>query len=49
MKRIEAVIQSDKQKAVIDSLIRAGVGGLTVARSLGRGVGERPRIGGQDG
>ncbi|HSG74205.1 MAG TPA: P-II family nitrogen regulator [Nitrosopumilaceae archaeon] len=49
MKRIEAVIQSDKQKAVIDSIINAGVGGLTVTRSLGRGAGERPRIGGPDG
>ncbi len=49
MKRIEAVIQSDKQKAVIDSMIGAGVGGLTVTRSLGRGAGERPRIGGEKG
>jgi nitrogen regulatory protein P-II 1 len=49
MKRIEAVIQSDKQKTVIDSMISAGVGGLTVTRSLGRGAGERPRIGGEKG
>lgn len=49
MKRIEAIIQNDKQKAVIDSLIDAGVGGLTITRSLGRGAGERPRIGGLDG
>lgn len=49
MKRIEAVIQNDKQKDVIDSIIKTGVGGLTVTRSLGRGAGERPRIGGPDG
>ncbi len=49
MKKIEAIIQSDKQKAVIDALIAQGVGGLTVARSLGRGAGERPRIGGKKG
>ena len=49
MKRIEAVIQNEKQKAVIDSLIKAGVGGLTITRSLGRGAGERPRIGGPHG
>ena len=49
MKRIEAVIQSDKQKDVIDSIISTGVGGVTVTRSLGRGAGERPRIGGPDG
>lgn len=49
MKRIEAVIQSEKQKAVIDSILKTGIGGLTVTRSLGRGSGERPRIGGADG
>ena len=49
MKRIEAVIQNEKQKAVIDSLISAGAGGVTVTRALGRGAGERPRIGGPDG
>jgi len=49
MKRIEAIIQNDKQKQVVDSLISAGVGGLTITRSLGRGAGERPRIGGQKG
>ena len=49
MKKIEAVIQSDRQKAVIDSIIATGVGGLTVTRSLGRGAGERPRIGGDKG
>ena len=49
MKKIEAVIQNDKQKAVIDALVNQGVGGLTVTRSLGRGAGERPRIGGKKG
>jgi nitrogen regulatory protein P-II 1 len=49
MKRIEAIIQNDKQKAVIDSMIAAGVGGITVTRCLGRGKGERPRIGGEKG
>ena len=49
MKKIEAVIQNDKQKAVIDALVNQGVGGLTVTRSLGRGSGERPRIGGKKG
>jgi nitrogen regulatory protein P-II 1 len=49
MKKIEAVIQNDKQKAVIDALVSQGVGGLTVTRSLGRGAGERPRIGGKKG
>lgn len=49
MKRIEAIIQSDKQKSVIEAIIGAGSGGVTVTRSLGRGKGERPRIGGAKG
>lgn len=49
MKRIEAVIQSDKQKNVIDALVAKGIGGVTITRSLGRGSGERPRIGGKKG
>ena len=49
MKRIEALIQSDKQKQVLDALAKEGVGGVTVTQSLGRGAGERPRIGGPKG
>ena len=49
MKRIDAFIQSDKQEAVVDALTKLGVGGLTVTQSLGRGAGERPRIGGPKG
>ena len=49
MKRIEAIIQSEKQKDVIDVLSKSGIGGLTVTQSLGRGAGERPRIGGEKG
>jgi nitrogen regulatory protein P-II 1 len=49
MKRIEAIIQSDKQKNVVDALTKEGVGGVTITRSLGRGAGERPRIGGKHG
>ena len=49
MKRIEAIIQSEKQKQVIDILSKSGIGGLTVTQSLGRGAGERPRIGGPKG
>ena len=49
MKRIDAFIQSDKQKDVVDALTKLGVGGLTVTQSLGRGAGERPRIGGPQG
>jgi nitrogen regulatory protein PII len=48
MKRIEALIQSDKQKQVIDAITKV-VGGVTVTQSLGSGSGERPRIGGPKG
>ncbi len=49
MKRIEAFIQSDKQQVVVDALSKLKIGGLTVTQSLGRGAGERPRIGGEKG
>ena len=48
MKRVEAFIQSDKQKDVVDALTKLGIGGLTVTQSLGRGAGERPVIGGKE-
>ena len=49
MKRIEAFIQSDKQQNVVDALSKLKIGGLTVSQSLGRGAGERPKIGGDKG
>ena len=49
MKRIEAFIQSDKQQDVVDALTKQGVGGVTITQGLGRGAGERPRIGGEQG
>ena len=49
MKKIEAFIQSDKQRDVVNALSKLGIGGLTVTQSLGRGAGERPRIGGEKG
>ena len=49
MKRIEAFIQSDKQQEVVDALSKLKIGGLTVTQSLGRGAGERPKIGGEKG
>ena len=49
MKRIEAFIQSDKQQDVVDALSKLKIGGLTVTQSLGKGAGERPRIGGEKG
>ena len=49
MKRIEAVIRSDKLNDVVDALKREKVGGLTVTQSRGRGAGERPLVGGSRG
>ena len=44
MKRIEAVIRSDRLNNVVTALKEANVGGLTVTQSRGRGAGERPMI-----
>jgi len=44
MKRVEAVIASEKVLAVNDALKKAGIGGLTVIDAKGRGKGEKPMI-----
>ena len=49
MKRIEAIVKSDKQSAVVNALDNAGIGGLTVSKSQGRGAGKRPEVGGSRG
>lgn len=49
MKRIEAVIRSDRLNNVVTALKEANVGGLTVIQSRGRGAGERPMITGGRG
>lgn len=49
MKRIEAFIKTDTLNAVVNALTSAGVGGLTVTKSQGRGAGERPEIQGGRG
>ncbi len=46
MKRIEAIVQSEMSKRVIDAISKTGVGGVTLIQSLGQGAGERPEIGG---
>ncbi len=47
MKQIEAIVQSDVSKQVINEIRKAGVGGVTLIQSLGQGMGERPEIGGR--
>ncbi|MFQ5970637.1 MAG: P-II family nitrogen regulator, partial [Nitrososphaerales archaeon] len=44
MKRIEAIIGSEKVSAVNDALKRIGVGGVTVLDGKGRGAGPRPQV-----
>lgn len=44
MKRIEAIIASEKVSAVNEALKRAGIGGATILEAKGRGKGEKPRV-----
>ena len=44
MKRIEAVIASEKLLAINEALKNAGVGGCTVLDAKGRGKGEKPMV-----
>ena len=44
MKRIEAVIATEKVLAVNEALKRIGVGGCTVLDAKGRGKGEKPTV-----
>ena len=47
MKRIEAIVQSEVSKQVVNAISKVGVGGVTLIQSLGQGAGERPTIGGK--
>jgi len=44
MKRVQAVVHSDKLSSVIEAMEKVGVGGITVFHSRGRGKGQRPAI-----
>lgn len=46
MKRIEAIVQSEVSKQVVNAVRKAGGEGVTLIQSLGQGEGERPEIGG---
>lgn len=49
MKRIEAVIGTEKVSTVNDALRKAGVGGVTVFDGKGRGAGQREEVHGSRG
>jgi nitrogen regulatory protein P-II 1 len=44
MKRIEAIVASEKVSVVNDALKKAGVGGATIVEAKGRGKGEKPKV-----
>jgi nitrogen regulatory protein P-II 1 len=44
MKRIEAIIASEKVSAVNDAIKKAGIGGATILEAKGRGKGDKPRV-----
>lgn len=44
MKRIEAIVASEKVLAVNEALKNAGVGGCTILDAKGRGKGEKPVV-----
>ena len=48
MKRIEAVVQNEVAKKVVDAIRKHEVG-VTLIEALGKGEGERPWIGGERG
>lgn len=49
MKRIEALVPSDKVREVREAIQNAGAGGLLVTNARGQGSGERPEVTGARG
>ena len=49
MKQIEAFVQSDKLRAVVDAIEKKKVGGVSVIQIRGRGKGHRPEMRGGRG
>lgn len=49
MKRIEAMVPTIKRKRVVDAIINAGAGGVTIAEARGKGSADRPFVGGARG
>jgi nitrogen regulatory protein P-II 1 len=49
MKRLEVMIPTLKRARVVDAILKAGAGGVTIAETRGRGLRPRPIIGGARG
>ena len=49
MKRLEIMTPTLKRKGVVDAILKAGAGGVTVAETRGKGSSPRPTVGGARG
>ena len=49
MKRIDAMIPTLKRSRVIDAIIKAGAGGVTISETRGKGSSPRPTVTGAKG
>jgi len=49
MKRIDVFVPITKRSVVVDAIISAGAGGVTLCESRGKGSAERPLVGGARG
>jgi len=49
MKRMEVMIPTLKRSKVIDAILKAGAGGVTVAETRGKGSSPRPTVSGAKG
>jgi len=49
MKRIEAMIPTLRRSRVVDAILKAGAGGVTVIESRGKGSSPRPTVSGAKG
>lgn len=49
MKRIDAMVPTLKRNKVVDVILKAGAGGVTISENRGKGSGPRPTVGGARG
>jgi nitrogen regulatory protein P-II 1 len=49
MKRLEVMVPTLKRNRVVDAILKAGAGGVTVSETRGKGSSPRPTVGGARG